>query len=275
MSYQFMLSAFGDEIDDDLATQIAVLAAEGIAQIEFRSAWGQNVLALSDDDLRRAAVLLAEAGFGVSAVASPIGKSLLHQPAAFELARLDRAFVAAETLGTRLIRVFSFYYAPLTPADARAEVLDRMGALAARAQAAGFTLLHENEKEIYGDTAIRCQDLLTAVDSPALRSVFDPANFVQCGVQPMTAAWPLLVDTVTHIHIKDAVFADGSVRPAGQGDGAIPLLLRTLVARGYQGCLTLEPHLQIAGPAGGFSGPAGMQIAARALAALLAEVRGD
>lgn len=44
----------------------------------------------------------------------------------------------------------------------------------------------------------------------------------------MADAWPLLADSVTHVHIKDAVFADGAVRSEGEGDGAIPLLLAEL-----------------------------------------------
>ena len=87
----------------------------------------------------------------------------------------------------------------------------------------------------------------------------------------MQEAWPLLADYSTHIHIKDAVFADKSVRPAGAGDGDIPELLAALNARGYEGFLTLEPHLKIAGPSGGFSGEAGMRVAIRALRELLAE----
>lgn len=265
------LSAFGDEIADDLATQLDVLAAEQIFGLELRGAWGHNVLDLSELQLHQAATLLKERGFGVSAIGSPIGKSELSKPASFELERLDRAIAAARTLDTTFIRVFSFHVAPDEAAQQRDEVIARMRQLAQRAESAGVTLVHENEKGIYGDTAARCHDLISTVGSPALRVAFDPANFVQVGVQPMAEAWPLLADATVHVHIKDAVFADGSVRPAGQGDGAIPELLTALVARGYHGFLTLEPHLKHAGHAGGYSGPDGMRVAAQALKALIAQ----
>lgn len=266
--YQFTWSAFGDEIDADLATQINVLASESITFIELRSAWGVNVLDLSVEQLQAARSMLDARGFGISAIGSPIGKSPIGAPAAFEHERLERALAACDALGTRLIRVFSFHMPQAEAAQHRDEVIDRMGALAARATEVGATLLHENEKGIFGDTAARCHDLIGTIDSPALRMAFDPANFVQCGVQPMAEAWPLLADYTTHIHIKDAV-ADGSVRPAGQGDGNIPALLDALRQRGYHGFLTLEPHLAFAGPAGGFSGEAGMRTAVAALRALL------
>ncbi|HMO58055.1 MAG TPA: sugar phosphate isomerase/epimerase family protein [Roseiflexaceae bacterium] len=265
----FTLSAFGDEIDAELETQLTVLASEGVLFLELRNAWGKNVLDLDAAELRRARALLDTYGFGVSAIGSPIGKSALDQPPSFELERLDRAAAAADVLGTRKIRIFSFFIAAGEADTRRSEVLARMGALTTRAGQLGLTLVHENEKEIYGDTAERCHDLLATIDSPALRMAFDPANFVQCGVRPMEVAWPLLADYVTHVHIKDAVFADGGVRPAGQGDGAIPALLAALDARGYEGFLTLEPHLQVAGPSGGFSGEAGMRLAIQALRELL------
>ena len=44
------------------------------------------------------------------------------------------------------------------------------------------------------------------------------------------------------MHIKDAK-SDGSVVPAGMGDGALEALLRALKDSGYEGFLSLEPHL--------------------------------
>jgi sugar phosphate isomerase/epimerase len=197
----FTLSAFGDEIADDLETQLDVLAAEGIAALELRGAWGQNILDLDQAQLARAATLLRARGFQVSAIGSPIGKSSLDMPRAFELERLERAIAAADLLGTRSIRVFSFYVDADAHAAYRDEVLARMELLAERAARAGVMLLHENEKGIYGDTPERCRDILTTVGSPALRMAFDPANFVQVGVAPLARAWPLLAEDTVHVHV--------------------------------------------------------------------------
>jgi len=270
----FTLSAFGDEIADDLETQLDVLAAEGIAALELRAAWGQKILDLDQAQLARAATLLRARGFQVSAIGSPIGKSPLGAPRTFELERLERAIAAADLLGTRSIRVFSFYVDADAHAACRDEVLARMELLAERAARAGVMLLHENEKDIYGDTPERCRDILATVGSPALRMAFDPANFVQVGVAPLARAWPLLAEDTVHVHVKDALFATGEVRPAGAGDGEIGGLLAALAVRGYRGFLTLEPHLAIAGPAGGFSGVEGMHTAVCALRALLADLPG-
>jgi sugar phosphate isomerase/epimerase len=270
----FTLSAFGDEIADDLDEQLAVLEVEGIRHLELRGAWGRNVLDLDDAALDRAASLLRARGFGVSAIGSPIGKSALSAPPDFELARLERALVAADRLGTRLIRIFSFYVPAGEQAARRDEVVARVGALAARAERAGVVLAHENEKGIYGDTPARCRDLLDAVGSPALRAAFDPANFVQVGARPMRDAWPLLASYTAHVHIKDALLDGGAVVPAGEGEGDVAALLAVLAGGGYRGYLTLEPHLAAAGPSGGFSGAAGMRMAVAALRRLLADLPG-
>ena len=73
-------------------------------------------------------------------------------------------------LGSRYVRMFSFYRGPDVPAASiRAEVLARMRAFASVAEGEGVALLHENERDIYGDTPERVLDLVRAVGSPNLQ----------------------------------------------------------------------------------------------------------
>jgi sugar phosphate isomerase/epimerase len=116
-------------------------------------------------------------------------------------------------------------------------------------------LLHENEKEIYGDTPERCFDIVTSVDSPHLRLAWDPANFVQVGVQPFTDGYPTLRPHVTYIQIKDALAANGEVVVAGAGDGQVVTTIRALRDDGFDGFFSLEPHLGAVDSTGAFSGP--------------------
>ena len=260
MSKGWTVSAFGDEIAPELEPQLEVLAEHGLRHVEFRSAWGINVCDLSKEELDRAARLLREAGIGVSAIASPVGKAPVQGDVEDELARFRAALEAADSLGIPLIRVFSFYVPEGDQSRHRDEVLRRMSVLAGEAAVNGMTLVHENESHIYGDTADHCRDLIDGVGSPALRLAFDPANFVQVGVRPHAEAWPRLADAVAHIHVKDAVAIDrdgfdpypaqvspdrlmDSVRPPGEGDGELRPLLRELDRRAYSGFLTIEPHL--------------------------------
>jgi sugar phosphate isomerase/epimerase len=273
--HEFTLSAFGDEISPDLDEQLTVMEREGVPALEFRGAWGSNILDLSDDDVRKAKRMLDERGMRISAVASPIGKVGITDDFGAHLERFRRALAVAELLETPRIRIFSFYYPEgENAANYRTAVMDRLQMMTDLAAEAGVMLLHENEKGIYGDIATRCADIHMTIPSPHLRAAFDPATFIQEHVRPMDEAWPLLADVSTHIHIKDAVMADGHVVPAGEGDGQVRELLQALVARGYRGYLTLEPHLKAGGKFGGFSGPDLFHTAVEALKGLLKDVEG-
>jgi sugar phosphate isomerase/epimerase len=269
----FVLTGFADEISPELSEQLSTLAAEHISHLELRSLWSVNVADLADQQIARARGMLADAGVGVSAIGSPIGKIDIRAPIGAELDRLRRVADIACELDTRIVRVFSFFIPPGDLPDRyRQEVIDRMGALAAIATQHHLVLAHENEKGIYGDRPERCADLLASVGSPALRATFDAANFVQCGVRPHTEGYGPLREYLVYLQVKDALAASGTVVPAGEGDGEVRETLAALRDSGFAGYLSLEPHLAQAGRFGGFSGPDGFRQAAQALKALLAEL---
>ena len=270
----WQLSGFGDEIDDDPHVQIAVLEALGARHIEVRSAWGVNVVDFDEQQLAGLKSALDGAGFGVSAIASPIGKVDVSLPVEHEVERLGRAIAAAHALGSRYVRIFSFYRADgIQVEQIRDDVLVRMRALADLAEREGVVLLHENEKEIYGDVPERVLDIVESVGSDALRLAWDNANFVQCGVRPYSDGWQPLSPYVEYLQVKDALAADGKVVPAGEGDGELLQTVTALRDAGYRGFASLEPHLADAFSLGGFSGPRAFGTAARAFARLLDQVK--
>jgi sugar phosphate isomerase/epimerase len=267
------LSGFADEISPDPGEQLAVLAAEGIAHLELRSAWSVNVADLGDTELASFGKALDGAGVHVSAIGSPIGKIPVGAPLAPELDRMRRIADVAAALRTTIVRVFSFFIPEGEPPELhRQQVIDRMRALADIAEERGVVLAHENEKEIYGDRPQRCADVIETVGSPALQATFDAANFVQCGVRPHDEAYGLLRPYLVYLQVKDALAATGEVVPAGQGDGQVRETLAALRDSGFEGYLSLEPHLATAGRFGGFSGPEGFRRAAQALKAILGEL---
>jgi sugar phosphate isomerase/epimerase len=268
------LSGFADEIAPDPSVQVAVLEALGIRHIEVRSAWDTNVVDLSAEQLAELARLLREREIGTSAIGSPIGKVGAGVDVDDEVARLQRAIDAAHALGAPYVRIFSFYPpAGSTQEDVRDDVLHRMAALARRAEREDVVLLHENEKDIYGDTPERCLDLFESVSSPALRAAWDAANFVQVGVaRPFTDGYAMLRPHLEYLQVKDARSADGTVVPAGAGDGELEATLGALRDDGYAGFASMEPHLAVAHATGGFSGPAAFGVATRAFTGLLDKV---
>ncbi len=122
------------------------------------------------------------------------------------------------------------------------------------ARNANLILLHENEKDIYGDTIARCTDLLQNMNDPHFQAILDPANFIQCEQTPYPDAYQELRPWLRYLHVKDAL-ADGTVVAAGEGMALWLEILQQLQTDGYDGFFSLEPHLAIAGQYQGFSGP--------------------
>ncbi len=250
------LSGFADEISPDPGDQTTLLRELGMSWLEFRSAWGTNVLDLDADRLGEVKRTLDANDIGVSSIGSPIGKIFVDEDFDAHLVRARHAVDVAHHFGARYIRVFSFFVRPGTDPDAqRDEVLRRMRALADLAERGDVVLLHENEKEIYGDVPRRCVDLVESVGSPNLRAAWDAANFVQVGVRPFSDGYAGLRPHLEYVQIKDARLDDGEVVAAGLGDGELVETVRALRADGFDGFFSLEPHLSQAHSLGGFSGP--------------------
>ena len=270
----FVLSAFGDEIDDDLDVQLRLLTELGIGHLELRKAWGIRVLELGDSQVTKVKDSCDRYSVAVSCIGSPIGKSPIHGPLDVVLEDLERAFEIAEAVGTNRIRLFSFY-TPEDDGDGQPErhierAVSRLARLASLAERRAMLLLLENEAGLVGDTPERCQAILEGVDSPSLRFVWDTGNFPHAGVaRAAELGWPLVGSYLAHVQVKDAMLSDRTITVAGQGDGRVPELLARLRDAGYLGFLALEPHLRHAGPRGGYSGPEGMRVAVAALRELM------
>jgi sugar phosphate isomerase/epimerase len=250
------LSGFVDEISDDFSEQCKVAADLGLRYVEVRSAWGTNILDLDDAQLATVRETLAEHGLKVSSIGSPIGKISIDDDFPPHLDRMQHAVEVAGTLEAPYIRIFSFFIPDGTDPDSRRDdVLSRMSALAGAAVDSDVILVHENEKEIYGDIPRRCLDIVTSVSSPKLQLAWDPANFVQVGVRPFTEGYAMLRPYVGYMQIKDALLADASVVVAGEGDGELRETVRALRADGFDGFFSLEPHLGEYTAFGALSGP--------------------
>lgn len=241
------LSGFSDEISSDFDRQLEVVRSLDMDHISLRSADGRGVADYALADFEELLLpRLEAAGVSISSLGSPIGKIDIADEGAFaqQLAQLEELCRICERTGCEFIRMFSFYMPKDAPAaDFRDEVMRKLRAFVAVAEAHGVTLIHENEKDIYGDVLERCEDIFASVDSPNFKAAFDFANFVQCDQDPV-ACWAALKDHVAYIHIKDAVYGNGENVVCGTGDGKIRQILDEAInTDGYEGFLTLEPHL--------------------------------
>lgn len=243
MSKKIMISGFADEIASPLEKQIEVLKKLGVSYIEMRGVNGKPLVEHSLDEVKEIKKQLDAEGIKISSVGSPIGKIMITDDFEEHFQLYKKTVEIAKILETSNIRMFSFYIPQgEDPGKYRDEVFRRMKMFVDYAKEANVVLLHENEKDIYGDVASRCLDLMENFSCENFKAVFDFANFIQCG-QETREAYEILKPYIVYIHIKDALAETGKVVPAGQGDGKVKEILEQLFAAGYEGFLSLEPHL--------------------------------
>lgn len=247
MTKKIVISGFADEISAQLDEQLNVVTNLGMNYISLRAADGKGIAEYTLDEVRENILpRLNDAGVKVSSLGSPIGKVDVEDEEAFQkqLVQLDTLCQICKLLDCRYIRMFSFYIPKGKEPDSYREiVLKKLKQFAAIAEKYDVILIHENEKDIYGDIARRCKDILDEVGSAHFKAVFDYANFVQCG-EDTAVCWEMLKDQVVYIHIKDAIYDKNENVVCGTGDGKIAQLLeQAIVKEGYEGFLTLEPHL--------------------------------
>jgi sugar phosphate isomerase/epimerase len=120
-------------------------------------------------------------------------------------------------------------------------VVEKLTRMVRYAEEHGVVLLHENESGIYGNSARRCKVLFEKIPSANFRAVFDFSNFVACE-QDVMEAYEMLKPYIEYIHVKDGIKGVGAL-PAGKGNGKVEEILRDLYKNGYDGYLSLEPHL--------------------------------
>lgn len=243
MEQNVIISGFADEIAPSLDTQIEVIKKLGISHIEMRGVNGKPLVEHSLEEVRKIKEQLDENAIKLSSVGSPIGKILITDSFEEHFRLFEKTVEIAKIMETRYIRIFSFFIPEQENAeDYKEEVFNRMRRFIEYAKEHDIVLLHENEKDIYGDIAYRCEELMNEFYCDNFKAVFDFANFVQCG-QDTKKAYEILKPYIAYIHIKDALADTGDVVPAGYGDGNVEEILKKLLKCGYTGYLSLEPHL--------------------------------
>ena len=242
----FIYSAFCDEAGEaSISGQIAACKLNGITHMELRG-FGKtlNINNLTVEQAREMKVEIDREGMKVASIGSGYGKINIKEDFTPHFEAFKNTVEVAKVLEAKYIRMFSFYFSEGDSHEKyKDEVIRRVKAMVDYATAEGLICCHENEKGIYGDNAERCLEILEACKGK-LRAVFDPANFVQCGVDTLKA-YELLEKHIEYFHIKDALYENSDVVPAGEGDGNVEEILKRFDKHKRTVILSLEPHLKV------------------------------
>ena len=243
-----------DEVSASLDEGLAFAREEGIGTIDLRVIDGRNVMALSRGELADAARRVRAAGLSVSCICTPLlkwsppGKTARARGDQFGFALGDQApreaytaaFEAAESLGARNLRVFSYLAYDGYHVD---DLREPIGDLLALAEKFDMKVHVENEGvcNIAGFTELEAA--VTAYRHPRLRALPDIANACRASAPPSADDLARLLPFSDMLHIKDYSDAAGHFVPVGEGVLPIAALLAaTLPAREAPLTLTIETH---------------------------------
>jgi sugar phosphate isomerase/epimerase len=243
-----------DEVSPSLDEGIAFAREEGIGTIDLRVIDGRNVLALSRGELAEAAQRVRAAGLSVTCICTPLlkwsppGKTARTEgdQFGFELGERTprdvyaKAFAAAEILGARNLRVFSYLaYDGYCVDDLREPVED----LLALAEKFDMKVHVENEGVCNIAGLAELETMMTTYRHPRLRALPDIANAYRMSVPPSAADLARLLPFTDILHIKDYSNAARGFVAVGEGDIPIAALLAaTLPGRKAPLTLTIETH---------------------------------
>jgi len=243
-----------DEVSPSLDEGLAFAREEGIGTIDLRVIDGRNVLALSRGELADAARRVRAAGLSVSCICTPLlkwspsGRIARTEGDQFGFALGDRpprdiyaeAFVAADILGARNLRVFSYLAYDDYRLDDLRESIDDLLLLAEKFD---MKVHVENEGVCNIAGLAELEALVTAYRHPRLRALPDIANAYRTSSPPSAADLARLMPFTDMLHIKDYANAARRFVPVGEGDIPIEkLLAATLPAREAPLTLTIETH---------------------------------
>ena len=252
----------GDEAGSHLDSQIAAAQTLGWNWIEMR---GVEVPGFAKDNLHNipdaafdiVCGRLQDASIGVYCFGSTIMNwaKTVETPFDVTVAEVRRAIPRMQRLQAKYVRVMSF-----KPKDDETVtppvVFERVREVTKMFLDAGLQPVHENCMNYGGMSSHDALEMLEKC--PGLKWVFDTANPIfnadRRGPLPWKKQdpwqmWTQLRDHTVHIHIKDATWNpaknDADYNWPGEGQGRVRDILRDAIARGYDGGISIEPHMVV------------------------------
>ena len=255
----FRFTGFTDEAERSLDGQISTLREVGWSAIELRLIDGKNICDFTDEEWKRTWDRLQKEQIQVVGFGGQIGNWArpIDSDFSLDIDELKRVAPRMRQAGTKFLRIMSYPNSesnPLSRSEWRNEAVRRLKELAKIAEGEGIILGHENCSG-YGETPEGYLDLVEAVNSPALQLIFDTGNnsLHDNNTEVTWDYYQKCREQITHVHIKCA-------KPGENGDDFVTCyvdedpvqerILKDLGATGYDGWLSIEPHIKAAIHAG-------------------------
>ncbi|HZV33859.1 MAG TPA: TIM barrel protein [Verrucomicrobiae bacterium] len=256
------LTGIADEAGASIDVQIKATKELGWKHIEARVVEVPGFPAGNIHDIPDAAFdalvdKVTKAGIKIGGFGSAIGNwgKKIDQPGESSLDETRRAIPRMQRLGTKMVRIMSF--APLEGEEQMEEErFRRLREITKLFLDAGIQPVHENCMNYGGMGWPFTLKMLENV--PGLKLVFDTGNPILNADRSKPKPWPRqdawefyshVRDHVIHVHVKDAVWVpakkDADYKFPGEGDAQVRKILKDLFSRGYDGGISIEPHMAV------------------------------
>jgi sugar phosphate isomerase/epimerase len=259
------LTGIADEAGAPLDVQIQAHQDLGWDSIEARGVEFEgvkgNLHEIPDAVFDRVVTRLEEKNMHVCGFGSLIGNwaKKISDDFSITSAEIDRAIPRMERLGAKLVRVMSY---AVCKDDAGKDLeeqfaperIKRMIEINQRFAGAGLTVVHENCMNWGGMSPSYVQRMAEAV--PGMKWVFDTGNpvFIDDRDRPghKQDAWEMyqaVKPHMAHVHVKDGIWDpaknDAIYTYPGEGEGQTERIMKDLVETGYEGYISIEPHVAV------------------------------
>ncbi len=242
------LAVITDEVSQDLLKVLELVKEFGLSGVEIRSVWNKAPHELEKGDIARIKKLVNDYGMEVCSIASPFLKCDYGDESQYQahLEILRRCIDLASELGAPLIRIFTFWRKP--PFPSWGEIVEKLLPAIRLVEGTNLLLGIENEPSTMATNARKVVEVLTRLNHPQVKAVWDPGNdvFDPDREVPYPDGYETIKPWIVHIHIKDGRWHAEEKRfePTPIGEGEVDYLgqFQALVRDGYKGYLSLETH---------------------------------
>ncbi len=256
-------TGFADEAADGIQGQIEATKQLGWSRIESRNINGMAIGRLSDEDFNKVVDALSNAEVCINCIGSPIANwgCSIFSPLEETVDAVKQIIPRMKRLDCDMIRIMSYAIMKDREPDNQEETerFRRVRLINDMFAGAGIMAVHENCMNYGGMSA---ENMLRLIENvPGLKVVFDTGNpvftydYSKPKPYPKQSSWDFysaVKEHIAYIHIKDGVYIgenDSGIFPKcrftfpGEGDGDVVRILTDLLKNGYDGGISIEPHL--------------------------------
>ena len=243
MEVKFKLGVITDEVTQDIFEAARFCKKYGLECMEVRSINNRSPFDYTDEDVEQIIAAAKEYGIEVTAISSPTFKCEYDDEEAIKanVEGFRKCAIMANKMGAKYIRGFDFWDKQV-PVEVRATMY---GDIIALCEEYDVYCVLESDPAIHSSTPHKLAELLTAINNPRIKALFDPGNEIWVTAKTSEDAYDKLKPCgIVNMHVKDGINTDGHTNAVMVGTGVADFvgIFKKLIRDGYSGGVMLETH---------------------------------